>query len=420
MKGLLVALLTLFTAGFAAAQQQADDEGGTFVLTLNGEQFANLIDNPEGLIARIPPDANVSKVVVKLAKDVRDRENKERVFTGKPGVPTSSAEIPALPQNQNVRTPSVIPATQDGFRNPNRGVENSQSSITIPFAPPSRFANAIPETPKPWIEFGDDTDFAPVVRESQFIQPRQRANHLADREFGSGLGEIRQPDTTTQRRNREFVATPEFERNPQFQNRDRSLDLARRDLGPVNLQPDIGRNNAVQPDDRTLRLVERLENGIEESKTMIANQDLKMNEQNRQINDLAYKLQQSQQREAMYVSALNGDYAESPTNNAAVPPRQDRIARNPQSPITTPRTTNVQNTSTEGQSSTQDATHLSPPPSNEMLANNQNLKKTNTFLLFMLLCSIGLNVYLGLIARSFYTRYAELADELRETFTASM
>ncbi len=41
-------------------------------------------------------------------------------------------------------------------------------------------------------------------------------------------------------------------------------------------------------------------------------------------------------------------------------------------------------------------------------------------LYFMLLFSLGLNVYLGWIARGFYVRYNELADELRETFTATM
>jgi hypothetical protein len=34
--------------------------------------------------------------------------------------------------------------------------------------------------------------------------------------------------------------------------------------------------------------------------------------------------------------------------------------------------------------------------------------------------SIGMNAYLALLARSFYARYNELADELRETFTASV
>jgi len=39
---------------------------------------------------------------------------------------------------------------------------------------------------------------------------------------------------------------------------------------------------------------------------------------------------------------------------------------------------------------------------------------------FIALLSIAMNMYLALLARSFYGRYNELADELRETFTASI
>lgn len=41
-------------------------------------------------------------------------------------------------------------------------------------------------------------------------------------------------------------------------------------------------------------------------------------------------------------------------------------------------------------------------------------------LYFLLLCSIGLNFYLGWISRSFYVRYSELAEELRETFSSAV
>ncbi len=49
-------------------------------------------------------------------------------------------------------------------------------------------------------------------------------------------------------------------------------------------------------------------------------------------------------------------------------------------------------------------------------ANNKHLY----FLWFMLLFSVGLNFYLGWISRSFYVRYSELADELRETFSSTL
>ena len=37
----------------------------------------------------------------------------------------------------------------------------------------------------------------------------------------------------------------------------------------------------------------------------------------------------------------------------------------------------------------------------------------------LLLISLGANVYLAMLSRSFYTQYEELADELRETFSTS-
>jgi hypothetical protein len=42
------------------------------------------------------------------------------------------------------------------------------------------------------------------------------------------------------------------------------------------------------------------------------------------------------------------------------------------------------------------------------------------FIYFMLLCSLGLNIYLMLLSRGFYVRYYELADELKDTFAATM
>lgn len=48
------------------------------------------------------------------------------------------------------------------------------------------------------------------------------------------------------------------------------------------------------------------------------------------------------------------------------------------------------------------------------------LNQFNNFLYFLLLCSIGLNIYLAWISRGFYVRYRELADELRDTFSTAL
>lgn len=43
--------------------------------------------------------------------------------------------------------------------------------------------------------------------------------------------------------------------------------------------------------------------------------------------------------------------------------------------------------------------------------------RTQVYMFMLLLCSLGLNVYLAWISRGFYVRYHDLAAELRETFT---
>lgn len=53
-------------------------------------------------------------------------------------------------------------------------------------------------------------------------------------------------------------------------------------------------------------------------------------------------------------------------------------------------------------------------------ANHQTLLERQNMLLWLFLAaSIGLNIYLSMIARGLYVRYGDLADELRETFTAT-
>ncbi len=54
-----------------------------------------------------------------------------------------------------------------------------------------------------------------------------------------------------------------------------------------------------------------------------------------------------------------------------------------------------------------------------LLEQNRRLGSQNMFLILMLLTSVGLNIYLSMIARGLYVRYGDLADELRETFTAT-
>jgi hypothetical protein len=52
-------------------------------------------------------------------------------------------------------------------------------------------------------------------------------------------------------------------------------------------------------------------------------------------------------------------------------------------------------------------------------ATERSQDRTQVYLFMLLLCSLGLNVYLAWISRGFYVRYQELASELRDTFTPS-
>ena len=60
------------------------------------------------------------------------------------------------------------------------------------------------------------------------------------------------------------------------------------------------------------------------------------------------------------------------------------------------------------------------PASTPLAKQTTHSNKAYGFIFFMLMLSLGLNLYLAWIARGFYVRYAELADELRETFTSSV
>lgn len=52
--------------------------------------------------------------------------------------------------------------------------------------------------------------------------------------------------------------------------------------------------------------------------------------------------------------------------------------------------------------------------------NPQQDGRVHSFVLLMLIGSLGLNIYLGWISRGFYVQYNELAEELRETFSGTL
>ena len=93
------------------------------------------------------------------------------------------------------------------------------------------------------------------------------------------------------------------------------------------------------------------------------------------------------------------------TQPVTLPPSQEFQITNP--PLVTTNTGTVQVTETTSENNGE------PSPMAQ-------LNQFNSFLYFLLLCSIGLNLYLGWISRGFYGRYRELADELRDAFSTSV
>ncbi|MEM7453164.1 MAG: hypothetical protein AAF456_02305 [Planctomycetota bacterium] len=116
------------------------------------------------------------------------------------------------------------------------------------------------------------------------------------------------------------------------------------------------------------------------------------------------------ERLARNPSPTQGNQGSISDLSATFPPPQ-----NPGTPVSTAGTNGANNP---------DSNNVNQPLAGQI--NNPNVldesqKARSWGLLFtMLLCSIGLNIYLAWISRGFYVRYHELADELRETFTASM
>lgn len=91
-------------------------------------------------------------------------------------------------------------------------------------------------------------------------------------------------------------------------------------------------------------------------------------------------------------------------------------------PVTQPAAQEFQITNPPLIATNNEATAGSEAPQENTTGANPvaQLNQFNSFLYFLLLCSIGLNLYLGWISRGFYGRYRELADELRDAFSTSV
>lgn len=352
----------------------------------------------------------------------------------------------------------------DRQQTPNR---SRSSSTILPQQRPFDVANNQTQnqaSTQTWIPFGDNTDFMPVT------QP-----NWLQRGTGTGIQDVGQPNGLAGSNPIRPNLSPDQDQRWQNQQRDTGNDLnfnqsqtaglnMPRRQQPVNNLPnhqfDNRRQLAQNPAPQTNAQQRQTLDLIERQNAMMTQQQKKIEELERRLqlqsqpqtfdnrpfnptqvatnNPFNQPINPSQTdplRSPPIAYPSNGfpnRYANNVMGNrltddqrdviSSVPPR--RLARNDAKPSTSPRLPAAQIPGPQEQGSTPDASQVvngnKQVASSEVLGQNQSLRKTNTFLLFMLLCSIGLNAYLGLIARSFYMRYAELADELRETFTATM
>ena len=146
-------------------------------------------------------------------------------------------------------------------------------------------------------------------------------------------------------------------------------------------------------------------------------------------NQYTQKQNQQRQNQIAYNGSMTDYLTDTQINNGAPPTRGGQYPQtgNGVSPMSIPGPNKGAGRSNSGQI----GDSRSHNPNNGEANGNQtgilgqtNLNEpqnsTEGIVYFMLLASLGLNLYLGLISRSFYVRYNELADELRETFTATM
>ena len=455
MKGLMVTLLMMCTASLACGQQSANNaEGGKFVLRLTDSLIEDLKVNPGGLSAMIDPEdqGKITEVLIlytppatpvtKTATPPRQQQVVGRQdFNTRSGSETQSREpfIPSPSQSTSRPRPrpefgtgirSITPSTLPPFNN---SPETPQTVMT------GMSGNDEPVPGRDWLPVGDYTDFVPVTRRENWIREiPSRVNPTfqarGDSDFQNDRNKLSIPGPTTdqfrnvtqlpsrqsgQDRMEILQLRQEYEQKMQqyelqFAEQNRQLEQQRKEMEyQQNLNARLYANNNNNQYSLTRSALQDyggLNNYVQKSPQPNLNQyDMDRAVEDRAV-DMAATILAREKREsetyAEQIARLNDDRA---ITYASIPSRRTTNTASRQRPEL-----DLQIPGSQNNGSTFRGTR------SELVANLSSLKKTNGFLLFMLLCSVGINVYLGLISRNFYTRYAELADELRETFTATM
>ena len=469
MKGMMVALLTVLTVISAATKLSAQTKEGKFVLWLDDALLEKLKTNPEGLIAAIDAElqGKITEVVIKYRAP-------ELETTQQMGTTAQTVARPEFDSRTNNATNSAANPVP-GFSTPRRdngafdagqsGNQNQSSILSEPFRPSQRIQQtaglSTPTTNQEWMPIGDNTDFVPVVRpnwiarQTQSIdQPQNATNNRNDfRDFLNDPSRTINQFSSTRREQQANAQLNQIAAENGFQ-----ANGARRQL-PLNSTWDQNRGQIAQPSQTQQQsgqiplYAQQTRQNQQQPFQPVQQQPFRPNYiEQQQPQQQTAGTQQIPNQQIVYQPYPYGNYLPIPYPSNQFPRRQAdnfyqnslaydqavetaslpnrRIAkRNEVRPTTTSRTSltttqipgpndpNVQQNSPGDMTS---LANLTAKQQQDIIANANNYKRTNGFLLFMLLCSVGINVYLGLISRSFYTRYSELADELRETFTATM
>ena len=456
MKGLMysAALVMLATPGIMAQQENKNEQDsyGRYVLWLTDEDIEQLKSNPVGLASKIPERlrGQIGEVVIRYQPPTEEPKKagstKNPIKTNKPqnefpgqGQPGANDRV-ANSNRYNSRgsmlnRPDSNRATQDNSvnqtRTQNKGREQTfeerlAEMQSIRGSSNSRRATQGEGQPADWRANQNATGFDPnfdARSPNNSVLDRPNRQPVAPRtgDFDAGT----RNDLFRDQGNRR--PQDEADNQRRMNELDRQIQLEKtRTLEAQRLAVERARNNAllaeIEKQREELRKEEYLRKLREENRTYVENDAYKpsgfdptltaKNEFGPVGTQSSNSIDYSPRRVGQYGRQLL-DYQSNPS-----PPRE-RTASLPKSGNGVGEMT-AMIPANRGTVPVNSTIPSNGRDSNVLAERNNVTDKTNGFLWFMLLCSVGMNVYLSWIARGFYMRYNELADELRETFTATM
>ncbi len=376
-----------------------------FVISVTDEQLAHLKIDPDGLQSFLPEEgmSRVNQIIIRRVDIERNQAGDGRNNLRGAGIADSSNQDNGAfnPGNFSPRSPVTNRTpTQSENDFPVRGTtpneRSSISNIQPPFSnnnfpvrnqPVTDPNTRSPDQTKqdPWNFRNSDRDFGvegqarPTQR--QFVQPRNNNGAMTNQE------RIQYEMDLLERKRLE----------------NESLQLKN-----LRLQRQLAEQEEQNERDRLNELMRQRNRQMTDAQN---GNRYATTDQNLPVGN---QLQPIQNPTRTLPNRRSDVFTNVPVDNSVVAPNRQRTAMLPKPgvgglsmSIPFPEKTNAADNSNNQEPTTLQA------------KSNNVTEKTNGLLWFMLFCSLGINLYLWWISRSFYVRYNELADELRETFTSS-